>query len=455
MRNLICEVGVLVNDLTKGKTSAVLLKFSIPLFVSVIFQQLYSIADSVIAGRFIGEEALAAVGASYPITNIFNALAVGFNVGCGIVISQFFGAGKYKKVKTSIFTSLISSCIVSLTFTVLGIVFTPTLMKLINTPADIFADSVLYLKIYIGGFMFLFLYNIANGIFAALGDSKTPLYFLMFSSVFNVVLDYVLVIYTEMGVSGLAVATFVAQGVAGVLSVIALLIRMKIKFGYEKTTIFSFSVFKRILKMSIPGVLQQSFISVGNVFIQGEINSYGSLVVAGFSSAMKLNTFAVNCLVALGNSVSSFTAQNVGAQKFERIREGFKSGAFLTTVTAICFSLLFVIFSNELISFFMEGEGGELAVKTGREFLIIVEPFLCCIAIKTVADGVLKGTGNMTLFMTATFSDLVLRVFLAFVLSNALGAIGIWLSWPIGWILAITLSFTFYKKVTKKLLTKK
>ena len=171
----------MVNDLTKGKTSRVIFNFSIPLFISVVFQQMYNIADSVIAGRFAGEAALAAVGASYPITNIFNAIAVGCNIGCGVVISQFFGAGKYKKVKTAVSTSIITSIIISAVLSVSGILLTPTLMKLINTPDDIFSDSALYLEIYIGGFTFLFLYNIANGVFASLGNSKTPLYFLIFS----------------------------------------------------------------------------------------------------------------------------------------------------------------------------------------------------------------------------------------------------------------------------------
>ena len=217
----------MVNDLTKGKTGKVILNFSIPLFISVVFQQMYNIADSVIAGRFAGEMALAAVGASYPITNIFNAIAVGCNIGCGVVISQLFGAGKYKRVKTAVSTSLITSVVISAILTVSGILLTPTLMELINTPDDIFSDSALYLKIYIGGFIFLFLYNIANGVFASLGNSKIPLYFLIFSSVTNVILDYVFVAIFNMGVGGVAWATFIAQGIAGVMSVVTLLYHLK------------------------------------------------------------------------------------------------------------------------------------------------------------------------------------------------------------------------------------
>ena len=439
----------MVNDLTKGKTSKVILYFSLPLFISVIFQQMYSIADSVIAGRFAGEAALASVGASYPITNIFNAIAVGCNIGCGVVISQLFGAGKYRKVKTAVYTSLISSLVISVVLTVLGILLTPKLMELINTPEDIFSDSALYLKIYIAGFTFLFLYNITNGVFASLGNSKIPLYFLIFSSVTNVVLDYVFVAYFNMGVSGVAWATFIAQGIAGVMSVLTLLYHLKSLKTDEKSEIFSFEMLKQISKISIPSVLQQSFVSVGNVFIQGEINSYGSAVIAGYSAAIKLNTFAVNSLVTFGNSVSSFTAQNVGAMQYKRIKEGFKSGAVLSIITAIVFSVVYVAFSETLIGVFMEGDKSVLALTTGKQFLIIVEPFLCFIGFKVVCDGVLRGTGNMKYFMFATFADLVLRVILAFIFSHFFGAVGIWLSWPIGWGLAVVLSFAFYKRVVK------
>ena len=441
----------MVNDLTKGKTSKVILYFSLPLFISVIFQQMYSIADSVIAGRFAGEAALASVGASYPITNIFNAIAVGCNIGCGVVISQLFGAGKYRKVKTAVYTSLISSLVISVVLTVFGILLTPKLMELINTPEDIFSDSALYLKIYIAGFTFLFLYNVANGVFASLGNSKIPLYFLIFSSVTNVILDYIFVVYFNMGVSGVAWATFIAQGVAGVMSVATLLYHLKSLKTEKKAEIFSLEMLKRISKISIPSVLQQSFVSIGNVFIQGEINSYGSAVIAGYSAAIKLNTFAVNSLVTFGNSVSSFTAQNVGAGQFKRIKEGFKSGAVLSIITAIVFSVVYVAFSETLLGVFMEGDKSVLALTTGKQFLIIVEPFLCFIGFKVVCDGVLRGTGNMKYFMFATFADLVLRVILAFIFSHFFGAVGIWLSWPIGWGLAVVLSFAFYRNVVKGL----
>ncbi len=440
----------MAKDLTKGKTNKVLLKFTMPLFISVVFQQMYSIADSLIAGRFAGEDALAAVGASYSITNIFNAVAIGCNIGCSVVISQFFGAGQYKKVKTAASTSIIACVVLGAVLTCSGIALTPTLMTAINTPENIFTDSALYLKIYVGGFVFLFVYNIANGIFTSLGDSKTSLYFLIFSSVFNVVLDYIFVVYFKMGVSGVAWATFIAQGIAGVLSLLTLLKHLKKLETDGKTELFSFPILKRIARISIPSVLQQSFVSVGNVFIQKLINGFGSSVVAGYSAAIKLNTFTINALCTFGNGVSSFTAQNLGAGKHSRIKEGMKCGSIMVIITGCAFAAAYLLFNVPLIKVFMEGDGSAAAVTAGTAFLKTVAPFYCFIGIKLVGDGILRGTGTMKLFMVATFTDLVLRVVLAFLFAPIWGYMGIWYSWPIGWTTATVLSLIFYFVTMKK-----
>lgn len=438
-------------DLTKGKVNKVLLKFTIPLFISVIFQQMYSMADSLIAGRFVGEDALAAVGASYPITNIFNAVAIGCNVGCSVVISQLFGAKDYKKVKTAASTSLISCLVLGGVLTALGIALTPALMRAIDTPENIFNDSALYLAIYVGGFTFLFIYNIANGIFNSLGDSKTSLYFLIFSSVFNVVLDYILVVFFDMGVGGVAWATFIAQGIAGVLSVITLLKRLQTLPVTEKTDLFSFRLLKRIARISIPSVLQQSFVSVGNVFIQKLINGFGSYVVAGFAAAFKLNMFTINALCTIGNGVSSFTAQNYGAKKYNRIKEGMKWGSVFSIIAGSIFAVTYLAFNEQLLRLFMEKAVNEETVVSGMAFLKTVSPFFCFIGLKLVFDGVLKGTGSMKLFMVVTFTDLILRVILAFVFAPIWGYEGIWYSWPVGWTTATVLSLIFYKGLSKKL----
>ena len=265
-----------MTDLTVGKPWTVLWKFSLPMFVSVIFQQMYSIFDSIIAGKFAGEDALAAVGASYPITMIFMAFAVGSNVGCCVVISQFFGGKEFSKVKTASTTTIISCTILATVLTVFGLEFSTPLMRMINTPDNIFRDGELYLKIYIAGLIFLFLYNVGTGIYNAMGDSKTPLYLLIGSSVGNVVLDYVFVKFFKWGVAGVAWATFIAQGVACVFSLL-ILVKKTAKIKTEdKPPLFSGKILKKITLYSIPSILQQSFISVGNIFVQYLVNSFGS-----------------------------------------------------------------------------------------------------------------------------------------------------------------------------------
>ena len=234
-------------DLTVGEPRKILWQFALPMFISVIFQQLYNIADSVIVGNFAmhGEDALAAVGASYPITMIFMAIALGCNTGCAVVISQLFGAKKYREMKTAVSTTLLASFVISIVLTVCGLLFSRGMLKMISTPENIFADADVYLKIYIGGFIFLFFYNVVTGIFTSLGDSKTPLYFLIGSSVSNIILDYVFVAMLHWDVAGVAWATFVCQGIACVLALFTLQKRLKsIELCGLGFTIFIFQIRK-------------------------------------------------------------------------------------------------------------------------------------------------------------------------------------------------------------------
>lgn len=430
-------------NLTEGNPQRVLWRFSLPLFISVIFQQLYNIADSMIAGRFAGEDALAAIGASYPITMIFMAIAVGSNIGCSVVISHLFGAKRYRDLKTAISTTLIASLVLSLVLTVLGLSCNRLMMTWIQTPANIFADGALYLGIYIGGFAFLFLYNVCTGIFQSLGDSKTPLYFLIGSSIGNIVLDWVFVAVFHWDVAGVAWATFLAQGIACVLALFALLRRMKGISVSQPATRFSFAMLWEIARIAIPSILQQSFVSVGNILIQGLINSCGSPVIAGYSAAIKLNTFTITSFTTLGNGVSSFTAQNMGAGLYKRVKIGFRAGLVMAFTVAIPFFVILFFFSNDMIRLFLSEEGPK-AMSTGVSFLQIVTPFYFIISVKLIADGVLRGAGAMGAFMVSTFTDLILRVMLSFVLFRSLGTFGIWLSWPIGWTIAMVISLGFY-----------
>lgn len=432
-------------DLTSGKPSSVLWKFCLPLFGSIIFQQLYNIADSFVAGKFIGNDALAAVGNSYEITLIFIAFAFGCNIGCSVVVSNFFGAKKYGEMKTSVYTSLIAGGVLCGVLMLFGSIFCGGLLRLINTPENIFADSKLYLDIYIYGLPFVFFYNIATGIFSALGDSKTPFVFLACSSVANIGMDILFVAAFKMGVAGVAWATFLCQGVSCVLAVLFVVLRLKKIGAGEKTKLFSFAILGKVAVIAVPSILQQSFISVGNIVIQSVINTFGSEVMAGYSAAVKLNNMVVTSLTTLGNGISNYTAQNMGAGKHARVKQGFRAGLAIVWIICVPVCALYLIAGKYLMYAFLDDVSG-VALKTGLTFLRVISPFYFVIAAKLVADGVLRGSGMMKQFMIATFTDLILRVALAEVLAlTPLGTTGIWMAWPCGWCVSAVLSIIFYR----------
>ena len=439
-------------DLTIGEPSRVLLRFCLPLFGSVIFQQLYNVADSFVAGKFVGEAALAAVGNSYEVTLIFIAFGFGCNMGCSVIASQLFGAKRFGQMKTAVFTALIATGVLCAVLMALGFGFSRQLLEWIHTPADILADSGLYLDIYILGLPFVFFYNVSTGIFSAMGDSKTPFYFLAVSSVANIGMDILFTtalstVFTR-GVDGVAWATFLCQGVSCILAMIFVFRRFERIETEEKPKLFSWKLLGKISVVAVPSILQQSFISVGNIIIQGVINSFGSAVIAGYSAAVKLNNLVITSLTTLGNGISNFSAQNLGAGKMGRIRAGFRAGLRLVWTLCIPFALLYFFLGKSLVYIFLDDGSGE-AMLTGVMFLRIVAPFYFVVAAKLVSDGVLRGMGRMRQFMTATFTDLALLVVLAFGLSKLWGVTGIWLSWPIGWSVATVMSLFFYRSIWK------
>ncbi len=432
-------------DLTVGKPETVLWRFCLPLFGSIIFQQLYNIADSLVAGKFIGENALAAVGNSYEITLIFIAFAFGCNIGCSVVVSTFFGAKRYREMKTAVSTAMISSAVLCLALMGIGITFCGQMLEWIHTPGEVFADSKLYLDIYVWSLPFVFFYNISTGIFSALGDSKTPFYFLAASSCTNIAMDIWFVAGFHMGVAGVAWATFICQGVSCVLAVIVVMNRLRgIRIESEQFPLFSWRICGMIAKVAIPSILQQSFISIGNIVIQGVINGFGPGVMAGYSAAIKLNNLVITSFTTLGNGISNYAAQNLGAGKTDRVHTGFQAGLKLVWMLAVPLAALYVFCGRDLLLFFVDEPSAE-TIHSGLMFLRIVAPFYVVISTKLVADGILRGAGMMGKFMIATFTDLILRVVLAILLAKTgLGSTGIWCAWPVGWCTATVLSVCFY-----------
>lgn len=431
----------MVRDLSEGNPFKLLWLYSLPLIGSVIFQQMYNMADTVIAGRAIDDFALAAVGASYPVTMIFTAVALGCNLGCSVVVSRFFGQKHYTEVRESVSTIIISVLVLGAVMTGIGIGIGSPVMKLLQTPESIMEDALAYLYIYIGGFLFVLLYNVCTGIYTALGDSLTPFFFLVASSLGNIGLDLLFVLAFGMGVAGLAWATFICQGIAAVLCMLALLLRMRKLGGDRKPRLFSKAILARMCSVAIPSILQQSFISVGNLFIQALVNGHGELVLAGYTAAIKLNTFFLTTLTTVTGAMSSYTAQNLGARKPERLRIGLGACSTVCAAMVVPFTVFYLAFPQAALLLFTQDVAGE-AMTTGVEFLRMVVPFYAVVSLKMLCDAVMRGSERMTAFMITTLFDLVIRVVLCFVfdLGMGMGSSGLWLSWPIGWSAATALS---------------
>lgn len=440
------------HDLTSGKPSGVLFRFTLPLFGSMLLQQLYNIVDSLVAGKFISEQALAAVSDSFEVTLIYLAFAFGCNIGCSVVVAQLFGAGRKRDLKTAVHTTFLSTAALCAILTLAGLLAGKALLIAIDTPAAVLPDANAYLRIYTLGLLPLFFYNISTGIFSALGDSRTPFWFLAGSSAANIGMDVLFVAVFRLGVPGVAWATFLCQTVSCALAVFTLFRRLQ-RLGGEKGDLFSFRLFKRIVSVAIPGTLQQSFISVGNLFIQKSINGYfaeellSQAMMAGYGAAMKLNMLTVNCLSTIANGVSNFTGQNFGAKKQDRVRAGCRAAIGIALGFAALFTFLYLAFGKVLVGLFLESGSGAKALEIGRSFLLIVSPFYAVVAVKLVFDGVFRGAGATRYFTATTFTDLILRVGLAFLLplffASETGA-NIWMAWPIGWAVSCLLGLFFY-----------
>ncbi|MDE6550602.1 MAG: MATE family efflux transporter [Clostridia bacterium] len=443
----------MVKDLTIGSPAKSLIKFSLPLIVATIFQQLYNLADSIIAGNVLGVDALSATSVSFPVTMVYVAIALGGSAGASVVIARHMGAKEYGKMKTAVFTAMTMTLVLSAVLMLMGELLCTPILKALNTEDKIFNDSASYLRIYTFGVAFVLLYNAATAAFTAMGDSRAPLILLICSSVLNVGLDLIFTVDAvgiRLGVSGLAWATFIAQGIACLTSLIWLFIRLrKIRITEGDDTRvrpFSLPIALSICRIAVPSVVQQLFIPVGQMFVQSIINGFGSAVIAGYNSAVKVNTLCIACNNMMSNAVSSFTAQNLGADKPDRVRKGLKSAVLIVALMDIFFIAISLSLSRYLIALFADSSDAqfEAMVAAGKQFLVITSPFYIVVGVKLVLDGMLRGSGKMLLFMIGTVTDLIIRVIFSFILSPSLGFLGICWSYPIGWALGISATITCF-----------
>lgn len=433
--------------LTQESPFRALLIFSFPMMMGNLFQQFYTMADSIIVGRFIGESALAAVGASAALSAVFIAIAVGGGAGAMVITSNAFGRKDFTLVKESISTSLISFFILSVVLAAAGYAFSDRIMGLLNTPENIKSDAVLYLRIYFLGLPFLFMYNIISSVFNSLGKSRIPLFLLIFSSLLNIVLDIAAVTALGMGIAGAAWATLISQALSAVLSFIILTKTLKSMDGRRKR-LFSSSIFSSMTKIALPSIIQQTTINFGMMLVQSVVNRFGSEVLAGYSASIRIDNIVTVPLSAVGNAMSPYTAQNSGAGKNERIDTGWKSALAIILAFAILICIILQAFNTEIISLFLGADGSAAAYRTGEEYLSYLGWFYGILGFAFVTGGVLRGMGKMASFTAASIANLSLRVIGAMVFAPLYGVEIVWYVVPLGWILYFSICYVSYRRLS-------
>lgn len=433
-------------DLTQGSPAKSLLVFALPLILGNLFQQFYNMADTMIVGNFVGEEALAAVGASYALTNVFIMIAIGGGNGASVLTSQYLGAGQNRKMKTSIATSLITFLFVSVLLGGFGLFYSGSILEALQTPENVLGQAKLYLGIYFSGLPFLFMYNVLAAVFNAMGDSRTPLGLLIFSSLLNVVLDIVSVSVLGRGVDGVAVATVVSQGVAACISFGILMRRLR---GYQDSTEDKMTLYDRKMlvtgtKIALPTILQQSIVSIGMLLVQSVVNGFGSAALAGYSAATRIESICVVPMIATGNAVATFTAQNIGAKKLERVQQGYRASYGIIAGFAVVIVLVLGLFNRQIIASFLGGTPSPEAFAAGTGYLSYIAWFFMLLGAKACVDAVLRGAGDMLVFTIANLVNLGIRVSAAVYFAPLWGLKAVWFVVPLGWFANYSISLLRY-----------
>ncbi|MFU0824559.1 MAG: Multidrug export protein MepA [Clostridium sp.] len=430
--------------LINEKPLKALLVFALPMIIGNLFQQFYTMADSVVVGRFVSENALAAVGASYSLTNVFICIAIGGGVGASVITSKYFGSREYGQMKESVYTALFSFLIISIILGIFGFFTGKEIMQLLNTPSNILDMAAEYLNIYFLGLPFLFMYNVLSAMFNAIGRSRIPLYLLIFSSLLNIFLDVYMVRSLNLGISGVAWATLIAQGVSAIIAFL-LFLKELAPYSKDKYSVFNKKELKSMATIALPSILQQSTVSIGMMLVQSVVNSFGSEMLAGFSAAMRVESICVVPMAAMGNAISSYTAQNIGAKKYERVQKGYHTANKIVAVFAILICVILEGFHMPIISMFLGDDGTRLALQTGTSYLKFMGWFFVLIGLKMVTDGLLRGAGDMKMFTVANLANLSVRVAIAILLAPRFGINFVWYAVPIGWFVNFIMSFAQYK----------
>ena len=431
--------------MTEGVIWKELLLFSVPLLLGNLFQQLYSAVDSVVVGNYIGAQALAAVGSSAPVINLLVSFFMGLSVGAGVIISRYFGARNMESLQDSIHTSLALTMTAGIFMTLFGIIFSPTILRWIGTPSDVMSSSVLYLRIYFGGILSVMLYNMGSGILRAVGDSKNPLYFLIVSSITNILLDLLFVIVFDMGIAGVGWATLIAQTISAVLT---LLLLIKTKQEYKvtlKKIRFHKDKLIEIIRLGLPSGIQNGVVSFSNVIVQSNINAFGSLAMAGCGAYTKIDGFAILPVMSYSMALTTFTGQNMGAKKYDRVKQGARSGIIMSLLTTIAISALLLIFGEQVLSIFSDNPK---VISYGLYMMHVLAPFYIFLAISHAFNGIIRGAGITTIpmiVMITCWCGMRMTWILASVpIFHDIGVV--FMGWPLTWAASALWLFLYYKK---------
>lgn len=430
--------------LIKQRPAKALLVFAFPMIIGNLFQQFYTMADSVVVGQFVSENALAAVGASYSLTNVFISIAIGGGIGASVVTSRTFGSRNYSAMKRSVFTALFSFLGISILLGAFGLWKGHEIMLLLNTPSNVLGQATEYLNIYFIGLPFLFMYNVLSAMFNALGRSRIPLYLLIFSSIFNILLDIYMVYSLGMGVAGVAWATLIAQGISAIAAFL-LFLKELASYPTEPTSLFDVQELKAMTKIALPSILQQSTVSIGLMLVQSVVNSFGSEMLAGFSAAMRVESLCIVPMAAMGNAISPYTAQNIGAKEFDRVQKGYHSAYGIVAVFAVLICITLELFNGSIVTMFLGDNGSQLALDTGTRCLKFMGWFFGMIGLKMITDGVLRGAGDMKMFTVANLVNLSIRVVFAVTMAPRFGIAMVWYAVPMGWTANYIISFLEYR----------
>jgi putative MATE family efflux protein len=431
-----------MKDLSVGREGRLIFQFATPMLLGNIFQQLYNVVDSIIVGNYIGKEALAAVGASFPIIFTLISFIIGITIGSTVIISQYFGAKDYERVRRAIDTLYIFIFFAALSVSLAGIYFSNDIFRLIGLPGDVIPQADSYLTIYLSGLVLFFGFNATSAILRGLGDSRTPLYFMIIATIMNIGLDFLFVLGFGWGIEGAAVATLVAQGGAFITAILYLNRTHPIINLSWRKMVFDRKLFRHNLRIGVPIGLQQAFVALGMMVMYWLVNPFGTDTVAAYAVVFRIDSFAAMPAMNFAAALSTFVGQNLGANKPERIRAGFISTALMSALFAVSITLIALILAGPLMRLFTSDP---LVIATGREYLYIVSPFYIVFTTMFTIGGVMRGAGDTFIPMLITFIALwLVRIPLCYFLSKYMGVEGIWWGIPMAWLTGAILSFIYY-----------